>query len=186
MYFSIFPTIIYKDGLGQRIRAINITKRYRFVEKVLRNKYILYNYTIKDGERADMIAEKYYGAADEDFLIWLMNIVIDPFFEWPMSSREFGEFIKKKYGSIPVAHQTTAKWFKIIQPKAMTFDGISIPEKVVEVDEEMYNTIVDLDRKKISVFEMESDLNEERRIIKLIDKAYIPQIREELLELYDG
>jgi hypothetical protein len=50
-YFSNFPKANYEILGNQSIVITDISRRFKFVEKVLKNKYILYNYVIREGER---------------------------------------------------------------------------------------------------------------------------------------
>jgi hypothetical protein len=179
-YFSIFPKIKWKDDAGNSITITDISRRYRFLETLLPNKYIFYEYVIREGERADVIAEKYYGDETLDYLIWLMNLIVDPFFDWPMDYDEFVAFIDKKYGSAANAQSTTAKYYRIVQAKEILYDDTMIAERKVEVDATEYATIPANERSSISVYNYEIEQNDLRRHIKLIDKGYMAQIVSEL------
>src|SRR5690606_25669681 len=121
---------------------------------------------------ADTIAYKYYNDVTLDWVIFLINQIFDPFFQWPLSYQEFNEFIVKKYGSIENAMNTTFKYYKIVQEKTVTYDGFSVPERLVEVDYDQFITLVAEERKSISCYRHEVDLNDQKRSIKILDKSY--------------
>lgn len=184
-YFSNFPKVNYVIlGTNNSVPVMDISKRFKFIEKVLKNKYVLYNYTIKEGDRPDIVAHKYYGDAKLDWIVMMTNIIIDPYFEWPMSFREFEEYITKTYGSVETAKSTWSKYYKIIQEKQMTYDGYSVPEKKLEIDATAYQNLVASERRRVSTYDCEYEKNEEKRFIRLIDKIYIPQILTEAVKLY--
>jgi hypothetical protein len=183
-YFSNFPKANYEILGNQSIVITDISRRFKFVEKVLKNKYILYNYVIREGERPDTIAYEYYGDSKLDWIVLLTNKVIDPYFDWPLNTSQFDQFMIKKYGSIETAKNIFAKFYKIIQAKQISYDGYSVPERVIEIDETMYQTLVDANRKRVTAYDYEQQLNEDRKAIKLIDKVYTSQIISEAEKLY--
>lgn len=99
-YFNFFPTISYANGL-----ATNVITKIRFNESVQENLAIFYPYTIKQGERADQIAARVYDDAKLDWIIYLSNNIMDPYYDWPLSQEQFNQYIKEKYGSVVKAEQ---------------------------------------------------------------------------------
>ena len=64
-YFRNFPIIQYDAfRTGNLVTTTNITKRFNVLEKVLNRSIIYYNYTIRDGERPDIVSHKMYGSVD--------------------------------------------------------------------------------------------------------------------------
>ena len=64
-FFNNFPLITYN---GQVTR--NLILKARFFQDVLSNYLAFYPYIIKEGQRADMIANDYYG--DKELLVGLL------------------------------------------------------------------------------------------------------------------
>lgn len=93
-YFSNYPIINYLDN-----PAINILASVKVRDVVKNNVNVFYPYVVKDGERADHIAADYYGDARYSWLVYLANDIIDPYYQWPLSTNEFKKFIIKKYGT---------------------------------------------------------------------------------------
>lgn len=104
-FFSNFPTITYNENL-----AVNIIAKVKFNDVVKKLAVVYYPYTIIDGERPDMVASNYYGDGRYSWLIYLSNDIVDPYYEWPLTSREFEEYISKKYGSSNNAKRNIAYW----------------------------------------------------------------------------
>ena len=79
-YFRPFPKIDYdikKNKLP--LLLTNVTARYK-IRDVLKSKVaIYYDYLIKDSDRPDLIAYKYYDDETLDWLIYLVNDIIDPY-----------------------------------------------------------------------------------------------------------
>lgn len=102
-YFSYFPSLLYANTA-----AVNIIAKVQFDASVLKRAVSFYPYTIAGGQRADSIAEQYYGDPSYDWLVYLSNNIIDPLNEWPKSENEFDDFIALKYGSVANTLQQTA------------------------------------------------------------------------------
>jgi len=66
---------------------------------------VFFTYTLQEGDRPDIIAEKYYEDSNFAWLIYYANEIIDPYFEWPMQQNEFEEYLKIKYGSIAYSQE---------------------------------------------------------------------------------
>ena len=91
-YFEKFPIIEYE---GRRVR--DISRRSNFVRAVSNNPYLYYPYTVSEGERAEDIAQFYYGSVDYVWLVYMANNIIDPYHEWPMDPKTFNDYLVAKY-----------------------------------------------------------------------------------------
>lgn len=91
-YFENFPTIEYN---GRRVK--DITRRNNFARNISNNPYLFMPYTVKQGERAEDIAEFYYGSVDYIWLVYMANNIVDPYHEWPFDEYNFNQYIMKKY-----------------------------------------------------------------------------------------
>jgi hypothetical protein len=94
-YFEKFRLIEYSNTV-----AVDITQRTVFLSSVYNNPLFYYQYDIAQGERPDMIADRYYNDQYQAWLLYLANRVIDPYYDWYMDPTTFDSFIKKKYGSL--------------------------------------------------------------------------------------
>src|SRR5690606_36788330 len=96
-----------------------------------------------------------------------------------MSYIESGDFIKKKYGSIEIAMQTVHHYKRIIQKKQMLYDGTSVPERTLIVDQTTYFQLPANERKLVYAYDYYYLENENRRTIKIPNEIYIGQILAE-------
>ena len=94
-YFENFTIITYE---GKQVR--DITRRNQFVRNVSTNPLLYLPYTISEGERAEDIANFYYGSVDYSWLVYMANNIMDPYHEWPLSEAEFKDFLIDKYGNV--------------------------------------------------------------------------------------
>ena len=99
-YFNNHPVLNYSNT-----SARNILTRVRFSEQTLDNDFVLFPYTVEEGERADTLAYKYYNNAMYAWLVWMSNDIIDPYYEFPTTTSDFNNMIKAKYGTIERAQR---------------------------------------------------------------------------------
>jgi hypothetical protein len=91
-YFENFPIVDYD---GKKVR--DITRRNSFLKSVSTNPMLYLPYTVKQNERAEDVAEFYYGSVDYVWLVYMANQIIDPYYEWPMDEETFNKYIIAKY-----------------------------------------------------------------------------------------
>ena len=91
-YFSNFPKIDYSNSTSR-----NIILKAALVRSVIENNSVFYNYIIKEGQRADMVADEVYGNPTLDWVVYLSNDIVDPFYDWPLDSGNFKRYLEKKY-----------------------------------------------------------------------------------------
>ena len=99
--FQKFPNIFYRNTLCK-----DLTKRVRIDSEIKGNIDLFYPAEIQAGFRADQLAEAYYQEETHDWMIYLMNDIVDPYYEWHISELDFNDFILKKYGDIETAQET--------------------------------------------------------------------------------
>ena len=83
--FKDYPLFAYDvKRNGHKTYITDISYRFK-VDRLLKDRaVVMYDYQVKDGERAEHIAHKYYDDASLDWLIYMTNDVIDPQFDWPL------------------------------------------------------------------------------------------------------
>lgn len=193
-YFRRFPNVNYflpvprPSGIGSARRstksliATDVSTRFIIKQIVGDPNLIYYDYVVKDEERPDIIAEKYYGDSTLDWIILFFNQAIDPYFDWPLSQRNFEKFLRQKYGSVSVAQSTIERYERRIYPESEFNDGdgniITIPARYVTVDKSTHDSIDLADRRIIYKYDHEENINEERRNIKILDEEFVPELTD--------
>jgi hypothetical protein len=97
-YFQKFPTISYNDYV---VRDVSV--RTKLTQYLQETGIALLPYTVKEGERADNIADFYYRDSYYAWAIYLVNGIIDPYSEWPKTSQTLDQYIIDTYGSVETA-----------------------------------------------------------------------------------
>ena len=184
-YFRPFPKVTYDLEKNNRNSLLtNVMVRYKVQEVLTRRKAVYYSYNVKENERADVIAFKYYGDATLDWLIFIVNNIVDPQFDWPMDQFSFNRYIDKKYGSFETAVETVHHYERILTPQTTLFDGTVIPEKVVKIDYTSYLELLPDDRRIVDSYTYELQLNDAKRQIKLLDEKYLPAVLSQVRRVF--
>ena len=105
MYFSKFPILNYpiKDGeTFKTVYARNILRRIVLSGDLKSSDAAFIEYSVKDGERPEHIAEKLYGDPNYHWLVLLTNDTIDPHHGWYKSDSVMQEYIQAKYSGYSV------------------------------------------------------------------------------------
>ena len=189
LFFKPYPTIPYRiPNTTRNILATDLTKRFG-ITNFLNNAKALYDeYYVQDGERPDVIAYQYYGDQTLDWLVLLVNEIHDPYFEWVLSYEQFHQYIRQKYGTVEYALSNVHHYEKILQQgRTIIENGVQriVPEKTVTVDLTTYTSLIASERRQVSIFDFESEKNENNRHIYLLDLNYTLVIKEQHPYIFD-
>lgn len=157
-YFTNFPKIQYTKDL-----VIHAPCRFAFQKIIVDRDYNMWDYIIRNDYSPQHVANEYYGDPHLDWIIFLANRIINPYFAWPLSNFELEAYIEKKYSSFLVAASTWVNY--------KDEDGIAI-------NAYQYNSLLGHTRQ--TAYEYEHFLNNEKRKIKLIDADRAPRFKQDL------
>lgn len=192
-YFESFPKIQYDNQT-----VVNLMTRIKILDSVKKQNSVYHPFTILDGESPQKIAFDYYGSTDYVWLIFLANNIVDPYYDWPLSTFEFEAFLKKKYGSLQAAQSTIVHykknpsryWVNIYDPNSYyaygSLAGDTSRYTLVEVGEEILMSVESYTLNPDAAFspvyadDWEFEQNEARRNIRLIDASYARTMDKEL------
>ena len=187
-YFRNLPSIYYDikgTSPAYYTQAVNIMVAKKIRDAAAANIALLYTYRIEDGDRPDTIASMYYGSASYTWLIFLMNNIKDPYYDWPLTTHTFETYMAAKYGSVAASQTEVHEYQQIIRAAttndAMVDNDEAInPEVVYIVDSTTYDDLAAASKKILYKYDWEFDMNEQKRTIALIDDAYADQVVSEL------
>ena len=104
MYFSLIPNISYDEkpisypfSDSDFVTAKNFFRRYKVNQDVFDNTVIFNKYAIKDGDRPDTLAEKLYGDPFYDWVLLLVNNMVNSQYDWPLSNYEVYKLAESEY-----------------------------------------------------------------------------------------
>ncbi len=99
-YFDRFPLIQYSlsDKKYSDFQIItNILFRTAVIQEVLNNTSAYTEYVIKESDTPEILAQKVYNDVEAHWIILYANEMIDPQFDWPMSTNVFYKYMADKY-----------------------------------------------------------------------------------------
>ncbi len=186
-YFANFPKIKYNN---QVVR--NIMLRMKILDNVKNDPYAFLPYTVKEGERAEDIAQLYYGSTEYVWLVWLSNKTIDPYFEWPLSEHDLFMSIAKKYRnraeeSLNREKMNDYEVFDWAMNETITSNIEYYEKDGIRISPDTYRlNIVDLTGwNAVRVFDVENERNESNRNIQMLNQNYL-RIADENLKTMLG
>lgn len=103
-YFKHYPLVRYGNNVSNTV-SVNLLAKIAFQKTIQQNYEIFHPYTIQEGDRADTIANYYYGDPGYDWIVYYSNNVVDPYYDWFMDGDSFNRFITSKYGSLTSARR---------------------------------------------------------------------------------
>ena len=189
-FFSNYPRIAYDiSGTNSTVPdynvAVNLLIRNKLKTAVEDDVAIYYPYIVPEGMRPDVLSFQYYGDTIYTWAIYLMNNIIDPYWEWPLSYKDLREYLIDKYGSIETAKSQIHHYEYTARARAeKTGTSDPVPAYKLEIDYETYTETAVDEREIIYSYGYEQDLNETKREIQLIDVAYIQSVQEEARGLF--
>ena len=189
-FFSNYPRIAYDISGSNSVVpdytvAVNLMIRNKLRDAVENDVTIYYPYVVPEGMRPDVLSYQYYGDTIYTWAIYLVNNIIDPYWEWPLSYKDFREYVSNKYGSVETAQSTIHHYEYIARARAeQTRLDDAVPEYRLEIDYQTYTETAVLEREIIYSYEYEDDLNESKREIQMIDAAYIQNVQDEARGLF--
>lgn len=102
-YFDRFPVVDYNGTIAKNIMA-----RVDFTDQTKKDIYSTFQFTLEEGfERPDLLSYNYYGSSQFDWMIYLTNNIVDPYYDYYKSTPDFKSYIDRKYGSTQNARLIT-------------------------------------------------------------------------------
>jgi hypothetical protein len=192
-FFRAHPIIPYRiPGQTKGVAVTDITRRFSVANFISNANVTFDSYEVQDGERPDVVAYDYYDDYTLDWLVLLTNEIQDPYFEWPLSYEQFNNMILQKYrgkgvsnsdlDTLRYVNRTVHHYEKILQKSYTASDGVQFriyPEKTLVIDYTTYLTLPDSDRKSVTIYEYEQELNDQRRQIYLLDLHFVHLIKDQ-------
>lgn len=183
--FNYFPKIKYNN-----LTSINLLAKVDLIEKYNNEYNKFYDYVVREGERPDIIAYKEYGDASLDWVIYIVNKIIDPYTGWVMDRKDFINYLEDKYNT------QAEKLTSVLIPSSIAYyyyEGISsdTPEEIAgynyNMTPETYEYLGNPNGWVAkSIYDYENEINESKRTIRLLRPIYINDFRQQFKDLING
>lgn len=191
----------------------NIIARFGFESKLKENAATFYPYEIKDTDTPETIAAKYYGDPEKHWMVLMFNDIVDPQYDWPLDYPNFIKYVNDKYSANGASNTTVQSgltwsqsqnnihsYYKIVTRKAVLPDpdAKTIKEEIqitanayanlstgsvnytLQSGRQITETIT---KEKLTYYDYESQVNEEKRVIKLLKPEFVAPVMEEFRRL---
>ena len=209
-YFRQFPLTQMTDYNGNSVSLVNIIERVNILPSLLNNFQIFYSYDIKDGDRPETIANKYYSDVDRFWITMYSSQLFDYAADWPMEANLFADYMYDKYSSAAATYysvttataaQVTAYTQLTIQnyvKQVVSVDNISLTTTTDNyyISQDEYNSLqtgsntynfpdgssctVTISKYTQSIYDFEVAENEAKRSINLLNNTYANQLEYQL------
>lgn len=192
LFFNTFPTT-YNNGK----LLTDITLRLNYLNlSWVSNPILYYDYVLKEGDTPDNLADRYYDDPNLHWVILTTNYILNPLFEFPMKGFIFENYLNtkyKKYGGINYTYETPdpiVGYQKLITIKNESTNAI-ISQDYYVIDKQTYESMngsnglytkyfqdgddtisYDVDKRIVTIFQNEHEINEQKRNIKILKKEY--------------
>tara|TARA_B100000287_G_scaffold126329_1_gene118442 strand:- start:1513 stop:2055 length:543 start_codon:yes stop_codon:yes gene_type:complete len=174
-YFSSFPTIKYNlDGVnGTTNDVTDIFRRVKARSKIADNVTLFDNYDVHEGEKPEDVAYKIYGEADYFWVVTLVNNIVNRYYDWPLDSFSFQEYVKDKYSNPDGIHH-----YEVTQSSGkQTGDGPADYSHKLEVNSDYPGA------QSVSNREYEQRIQDEKRQIRVLLPRHLPIFEDEFRKL---
>ena len=171
-YFDKFPLIVYDIKGDNKFKLLpDILRRVKLRSNLQDGAVLFDKYDVKEGEKPEDVAFKWFGSADLHWVILLTNNVTDRYYDWPLSQPDFAEFLTDKYGA---GNEDSAHHYELVRSSGKTTSsGPSDYSHRVEVNSDETDAITVTNR------EYEERLQDQKRQIKLLSKSFLADFIEE-------
>jgi len=176
MYFTRFPLMAY-DIKGTSVYKLvpDILRRVKLRSGIRGGMFLFDNYDVKDGEKPEDVAFKWFGDPQYHWVILMTNNVTDRYYQWPMTQPQFQEFIEDKYG---LANIDGIHHYEITQASGRTSgQGAGDYSHLVECNSDEDGAT------SVSNRDYEQRLQDKYRQIRLLEPRFISSFVEEFFAL---
>ena len=164
-YFSKFPNYAYDlSDTQNRTLITDILRRVNMKGNARANTLVFDNYTVQDGDQPDMVAHKYYGDSTLHWVVVTINNITSRY-DWPLDQVALTQFVNDKYSNPSGTHHHEIN----------ATSGDTTKKLIVSSDTDGATAITN--------YEYEQTLNDSKRQIRLLDRAYIQQFTRDFERL---
>jgi len=172
-YFDRFPLMAYDMKGDKNYKLLpNILRRVKLRQNVRSGSFLFDNYDVKDGEKPEDIAYKWFGDPELHWVILMTNNITDRYYQWPLSQPQFAEHLTDKYGA---GSEDAVHHYEKTTDSGPTSSRDN--SHLVECNEDDENPAIITNR------QYEQRKQDEYRQIRLLDRRYLDAFVDEFESL---
>ncbi len=178
-YFDRFPLMAYDVAANGNYKLLpDILRRVKLRSGIRSGSFLFDNYDVKDGEKPEDVAFKWFGDAEYHWIILMTNNITDRYYQWPLTQAQFQEHLEDKYGA---GSEDAVHHYENTQASGKTASsGPNDYSHKVEVNSD------DGDPDIITNRQYEQRLQDQYRSIRLLDRRYLQDFVNEFESLIKG
>jgi len=189
-YFRELPNISYISRLPdvssneEYITVKNLFKRAKLRTDIVNIITAFNYYQVEDNQRPEVVASKLYGDPELDWVILITNNITNVREQWPLSNNDLYNYMLDKYGTEVAL--SSIHHYETIEVKD-EYDRLVVPSGL-QVDSNFTVTYTKFDNtlstispvKQVTNYEYETNINEEKRKIRVLKPAYLSVVITDL------
>lgn len=187
--FVDFPRISYTlDDYESEQVVVDIFKRVVLSKEFKENTSYYFEYEVLHGETPEELSYRFYGTQNLHWLILMVNDVIDPRFNWPVSEENLFKIVSDRYGAdknvFTINRALNAKGYQVEtffilaeesthkEPIRLLFEDNDPDSINTPIAYQNSNTIVQFE----SNFEIEQNKNESYRMVRIMKPDFVQDV----------
>jgi len=141
MYFEKFPKTFYTLDNAATVQVItNILQRVVLTQELQDNFGVYDEYDVTDSDTPETLAYQVYGDSQLHWIILHFNNILDPRFDWPLSTNNLTKYVEGKYASINGIHHYEDGDQKEVNGNvtlnAVSFNGIGAGNAIINLTQD--------------------------------------------------
>lgn len=141
MYFRKFPKTFYSlDNIATVQVITNILVRVVLTEELQEKFGVFDEYDVTESDTPEILAFKVYGDSELHWIILHYNNILDPRFEWPLTTNNLVKYVEGKYNNINGIHHYEDNNENEINGNvilnATTFSGINVGNAIINLSQD--------------------------------------------------
>lgn len=127
-YFKYLPKLLYSTSneIPNYKLVSNVLAKSTFITDILNNTSIYYPYDVQEDEKPEDVSYRFYKDVSKYWIVLLSNNIIDPQYDWVLSSRAFNDYINAKYSSLTLTLNPTETYLGDYINGEVVYQGNSI------------------------------------------------------------
>jgi hypothetical protein len=189
-YFNELPNISFLSRLPNAstnedyITVKNLFKRAK-IRTDINNAITAFDYyQITDNQRPEIVASSLYGDPELDWVILITNNITNVRDQWPLSNNDLYNYMIDKYGSdesLSDIHHYETTEVKDEYDRLVVPSGLQVDSDFTVTYTKFNNTVSTISPvKQVTNYEYETDINEEKRKIRVLKPAYLSVVITDL------
>ena len=166
MYFNDFPQIQYDPtGSGTYTTIQDIMTRIKVRDYIKNNASLFSKYSVPDGDTPEIVAFNLYRDSTYHWILLLFNQIINTYYDWPLSRKNFQKYISNKYSNPDAVHH-----YEVSQSSGG--DWVKI-----KVESDVAGAVA------VTNLEYEAAIQDVKREIRILQPRFLGRFTEEFSDL---